>query len=131
VEGIPRKAVREGDNDLHSEEECVCTRGDRCIRLVELVNASREKVMMEKRLAACRQDEYRGDAPLQSHCCNLHAQASISVNHPNDVRHCRAGSQHHDLCDAVQAVWLDRRDLLTHRHTPTVHLRADAEQGGT
>ena len=57
-----------------------------------------------KRLAACRQNVDRGDAPLHFHDSSLHAQACLSTNHPNDVRHRCTSSRRHHLRDTVQAV---------------------------
>jgi hypothetical protein len=90
--------------------------------------------MTRKRLAACRQNVDQGDVPLHSHCYNLYAQASICAYHPNDARHRRhgrAGSHHHYLSTQSELWWLDRCGLLARRYTHTVHLRRDAEQGGT
>ena len=45
----------------------------RYIRQIELIYANRRR----QRLAARRQNVDRGDVPLPSHCCNLHAQAAF------------------------------------------------------
>jgi len=59
-ESIPRETV--GDV-LHAKETYVRLSDERCICLFELIDAS------------------------HFHCCSLHAQASLSANHPNNVRH--------------------------------------------
>jgi hypothetical protein len=98
-------------------------------RLVELVNANREKTMTGKRLAACQQNVDLEDAPLHSHCCNLHAQASLSANHPNDVRHHRAGSHGYYLCNVIQIV-VARKVLFTRSQVHPHHAFAQRRQAG-
>jgi hypothetical protein len=86
----------------------------------------------EKGLATCRQNVDWGDTPFHFHCCSLPAQASLSANHPNNVRHRRAGSPRDHLRDAVKAVVAMKVRLrVARRYTCTVHLRRDAEQDGT
>jgi hypothetical protein len=57
--------------------------------------------------------------------------ASLSVSHPNDVRHHRAGNYRHSLRDATRVVVARRCDRESLPVTPTVHLCGDAEQGRT
>jgi hypothetical protein len=52
----------------------------------------------------------------ETHHCSLHAQASLSTNHPNDVRHSRAGSRRHHLHNAVVAMKVRLRVACRYTH---------------
>lgn len=69
--------------------------------------------------------------PLNFHCGTLHAQASFSTHHPDDIRHCRTGSSCNHPCDAVQAMAARMRERVVHGNTNALHLHGNAEQGGT
>ncbi len=91
-----------------------------------------ERRQCRKKLATCPQNVDRGDAPMHFHCCSLHAQASLSANHPNNVQHCRAGSCRHHRHDVVQAVVAMKVRLrVAHGYTHTMHRCRDAEQDET
>ena len=62
---------------------------------------------------------------------SLHALASLSANHPNDVRHRPADNHSYHLHDAAQAVAAMKvRSRDARRYPHSVHLRRDAEQAG-
>jgi hypothetical protein len=85
----------------------------------------------QKRLAACHRMLIGETHHCTFQCCSLHAQARISADQPNDVRHRCAGNCRHHLCDAVQAVVAMKVQLrVAHRYTHTVHLRRDADRMG-
>jgi hypothetical protein len=82
-------------------------RGERCIRLVELIDANRKKTVTGKGWQA------------------------IGRMLVEETHHC-TGSRRHHLRYAVQAVVAMKVRLrVARRYTHTVHLRRGAEQGGT
>jgi hypothetical protein len=82
-------------------------RDERRIYLVEQIGANGKKDTDRKRLAACGQDIDQGDAPLHSH---LHAQASLSANHPNGIRR-----RHFPSCSGYEGAIESRSRVHPHR----------------
>ena len=71
------------------------------------------------------------DSPLNFHCRALHAQASLSAHHPNNIRDCRTrGSCDHPR-NAVQAMTARMWERVVHGNADTLHLCGNTEQGGT
>ena len=64
---------------------------ERRICLVELIDAKRKKTVTGKGWQPVGRTLIGETHHCTFHYCNLHARASLSTNHPNDVRHRRAG----------------------------------------
>jgi hypothetical protein len=81
--------------------------------------------------ASGRQNVDQGDAPLHSHCCKLHTQASLgsdsshsSQQHSTVLRWQPSPPFQASLCDAVQAVVAVKVRLrVARRHAHSMHLR--------
>ncbi len=63
-------------------------------------------------------------APLHFHHGPLNAQASFSAGHPDNIEHGRTGG-------AVQALTARMRERVVRGNSDALHLRGDAEKGGT
>jgi hypothetical protein len=130
-EGIPREAVGERDEALHAKEIYVRRWDDRRICLVELIDANRKKPMTGNGWQSVGRTLIR-----ETHHCTF--IAAVSTPWPASVPiipttfNTVALVRRHHLRDAVQAVVAIKVRLrVARRYTHTVHLRRDAEQGGT
>ena len=107
----------------------MCLRDERC--LVGSIDADKKRTGKGKTWIACLQNV---DWETHHGTSSLHAQASLSGNHPihpNNVRFVARASRRHHLRDAVQAVVaMKARRGIAHRYIHTVHLHRDTEQGG-
>jgi hypothetical protein len=116
---------------LHDKEIYVRLRDEWRICLVEQIDANRKKTMM----VTGWQLVGRTLIGETYHCTFIAADCTLrpaSVPTINEVRRRHAGSRRHQLRDAAQAVVAMKvRMRLARRYTYTVHLRRNAEQGGT